>query len=145
MESLPLPKESLLPNMCMENPASGGFNYSSVVGMLLYLAGHTCPDITHAVNCAAKYMFCPKLVHEQALKQIGCFLKATADKGLIMKPSEKLLKIDSFPDANFVGMYGHEPIDDPVCVKSRTGYVIMVANCLIIGSQNCNLRPLYLQ
>ncbi|KAL7460137.1 hypothetical protein ACHAXS_000603, partial [Conticribra weissflogii] len=28
-------------------------------------------------------MFCPKLVHEQALKQIGRYLKATADKGLI--------------------------------------------------------------
>ncbi len=38
-------------------PASGDFNYSSVVGMLLYLAGHTCPDITYAVDCA-RYMFC---------------------------------------------------------------------------------------
>jgi hypothetical protein len=26
--------------------ASGAFSYSSVVGMLLYLTGHTCPDIT---------------------------------------------------------------------------------------------------
>ncbi len=43
-------------------PASGNFNYSSVVGMLLYLAGHTCPDITYAVNCAASYMFSPQLV-----------------------------------------------------------------------------------
>ncbi len=29
-----------------EEPASGNLNYSSVVGMLLYLAGHTHPDIT---------------------------------------------------------------------------------------------------
>ncbi len=29
-------------------------------------------------------------------------------------------------------MYGHEAMDDPVCVKSRTGYVIMVANCPIM-------------
>ncbi len=113
-------------------PAFGNFNYGSVVGMLLYLAGHTRPDITYAVNCAARYMFCPKLVHEQALKQIGHYLKATADKGLIMKPSEKLLKIDSFPDTDFAGMYRHEAMDDPVCVKSRTGYVIMVANCPIM-------------
>ncbi len=26
-------------------PALGAFSYSSVVGMLLYLSGHTCPDI----------------------------------------------------------------------------------------------------
>ncbi len=29
-------------------------------------------------------------------------------------------------------MYGHEAMDDPVCVESRTGYVIMVANCPIM-------------
>ncbi len=45
-----------------------------------------------------------------------------------MNPSEKRLKIDSFSDANFAGMYVHEVMNDPVCVKSRTGYVIMVAN-----------------
>ncbi len=32
-------------------PAIGDFNYSSVVGMLLCLAGQTRPDITFAVNC----------------------------------------------------------------------------------------------
>ncbi len=49
-----------------------------------------------------------------------------------MKPSEKLLTSDSFPDANFAGVYGHKAMDDSVCVKSRTGYVIMVANCFIM-------------
>jgi len=48
--------------------ASGAFSYSSVVGMLLYLSGHTRPDITFAVNCCARYMFCPKHLHELALK-----------------------------------------------------------------------------
>ncbi len=65
-------------------------------------------------------MFSPELVREHALKQIGCYLKATFDMGLIMKPSEKLFKIDSFPDADFVGVYRYEVMDDPVCVKSRT-------------------------
>ncbi len=46
--------------------ASGAFSYSSVVGMLLYLSGHTCPDITFAVNCCAQYMFCPNHLHELA-------------------------------------------------------------------------------
>ena len=74
-------------------PASGEFSYSSVVGMLLYLAGHTRPDIAYAVNCCARYMFCPKKSHELALKRIGRYLKATQNRGLVLKPS-KLLKID---------------------------------------------------
>ncbi len=103
-------------------------SYSSVVGMLLYLAGHTYPDITCGVNCAARYVFCPRLVHKHTLKQIGCYLKATSGKALIMKTSKKLLMIDSFPDTNFAGMYRHKAVDDPVCVKSRSGYMMMVSN-----------------
>jgi hypothetical protein len=40
--------------------ATGAFSYSSVVGMLLCLSGHSCPDIAYAVNCAAQYMFVPR-------------------------------------------------------------------------------------
>ena len=42
-------------------PASGAFSYSSVVGMLLYLSGHTPPNIAFAVNCCAQFMFSPRL------------------------------------------------------------------------------------
>ena len=112
--------------------ASGSFNYASVVGMLLYLSGHSRPDIAYAVNCCARYMFAPKAIHEKALKRIGRYLKATRDKGLILNPSKETLKIDCFPDADFAGMYGHERNDDPTCVKSRTGYVITVADCPVL-------------
>ncbi len=55
-------------------PAAKGFSYSSVVGVLLYLSGHTRPDITYAINCCARYMFYPKHSHELALKRIGRYL-----------------------------------------------------------------------
>ena len=109
------------------------FNYSSVIGMLLYLAGHSRPDIAYAVNCAARYMFCPKRSHEEALKRIGRYLKATRDRGLVLNPSaDGVLKIDNYPDADFAGMYGHEKPTDPASVKSRTGYVITVADCPVL-------------
>ncbi|KAL7460356.1 hypothetical protein ACHAXS_000812 [Conticribra weissflogii] len=53
-------------------PSSGNVNNRSVVGILLYLAGHTYTDIPYAVKCAAIYVFCPKLVHKHTLKQIDC-------------------------------------------------------------------------
>lgn len=111
--------------------AQGSFNYASVVGMLLYLSGHTRPDIAYAVNCAARFMFNPKLSHELALKRIGRYLKATRDKGLILNPSS-VMKVDCYPDADFAGLYGYEKDNDPVCVKSRTGYVINVADCPVL-------------
>ena len=112
--------------------AVGDFNYSSVIGMLLYLSGHSRPDIAYAVNSLARYMFCPKLSHEKAAKRLGRYLKATKDKGLILNPASNSLEIDCYPDADFAGMYGHESNTDPACVKSRTGYVINVANCPVL-------------
>ena len=114
------------------DPCQEDFNVAAVVGQLLYLAGHTRPDIAYAVNCVARYMFCPKRSHELALKQIGRYLKATRGKGMIITPSDNILSIEAFPDADFGGLYGHERGDDPACVKSRTGFVILAANCPIL-------------
>ena len=57
--------------------AHGDFSYSSVMGMMLYLSGHSRLDISYAVNCAACYMLCPRHSHGLALKKIGRYLKAT--------------------------------------------------------------------
>jgi hypothetical protein len=113
-------------------PCQEDFNVAAVVGQLLYLAGHTRPDLAYSVNCVARYMFCPKRSHELALKQIGRYLKATRGKGMIITPSDNILSIEAFPDADFGGLYGHERGDDPACVKSRTGFVILAANCPIL-------------
>ena len=112
--------------------AHEGFSYSSVVGMLLYLSGHTRPDIAYAVNCCARYMFCPRHSHELGLKRIGRYLKQTPDRGMVMNPSADLCKIDAYPDADFAGMYGHEKPTDPSCVKSCSGFVITFADVPIL-------------
>ena len=111
---------------------NGGFSYASVVGMLLYLSGHTRPDITYAVNCCARYMFAPKHSHELALKRIGRYLKSTSDRGMVIKPMRELLNVDAYPDADFAGMYGHERPTDPACAKSRTGFVIVFAGVPVL-------------
>lgn len=48
------------------DPPQESFNYASVVGMLLYLAGHTRPDLTTSVSQVARFMFAPKRSHELA-------------------------------------------------------------------------------
>jgi hypothetical protein len=70
--------------------------------MLLYL-GHSHHDIAFATHQCACYSFAPKQLHEDALKRIGCHLKETLDKGLILRPSDDL-KIVCYPDAHFAGL-----------------------------------------
>ncbi|KAL7468621.1 hypothetical protein ACHAXS_008858 [Conticribra weissflogii] len=87
--------------------------------MLLYLDGHTCPDIAYIVNYAGSYKSCPELVHEHALKQLCYYLNANDDKGLIMNPYERLQKIASFPNNDFAEIYGHKAMDNHLYVKNR--------------------------
>ncbi len=68
------------------HPASLGLSYHSVFGMLIYLAWYSRPDITYAVNSSVHSMFCAKHSHEEALKHIGCYLKATKGRGLVLSP-----------------------------------------------------------
>jgi hypothetical protein len=101
--------------------------------MLLYLSGHTRPDLAYSISQVAWFMFNAKRLHEIAIKQIGRYLIGTKDKGMIIKPMTTI-GIDTYPDADFAGLYGYEDNDDPVCVCSRTGYVITVAGCPIYWS-----------
>lgn len=59
-EASPLPKDA------NGAPCSGNFNYAAVVGMMLYLSGHTRPDIAFAVHQCARYIFNPTRWHEVA-------------------------------------------------------------------------------
>ena len=80
-------KASPLSKDATGEPASGNFNYAAVVDMLLYLCGHSCPDIAFAVNQCACYTFWPTPRHELALFCIGRYLKGTMSMGLVMKPT----------------------------------------------------------
>jgi len=110
--------------------ASGSINYPSVIGMLLYLK-HSHPDISFPPHQCARYTHLPNLSHKIALKRIGRYLKGTLDKGLILTPSETL-KIDCDPDADFAGLWNRDNVQDPHCVRSRTGYVINLADCPVL-------------
>jgi hypothetical protein len=48
-----------LPKDVNGEPAVGNVNYAAVVGMLLYLSGHSRPDIAFAVHQVARYTFKP--------------------------------------------------------------------------------------
>ena len=112
-------------------PCQEPFSYPSVIGMLMYLSANSRPDLAYAVHQCARFTHSPKRAHEQALKRIGRYLLGTKDKGLILKPNEDL-NINCFADADFAGLWGIENSQDPISVKSRSGWVIMVGGCPVI-------------
>ena len=102
------------------------WSYSSVVGMMLYLASNSRPDIAFAVNQCARFSHCPKLVHEKALERIARYLKGTKTQDLILKPNQDL-RLDLYADADFAGLWKIEDADDPISVRSRTGYIVTLS------------------
>jgi len=109
-------------------PFNESWNYRSVVGKLLYLAGNSRPDIAFAVHQVARFSHDPRQSHAVAIKRICRYLQGTKDRGLVMRPTGEW-KIDCWVDADFCGLWGSEDPEDPVVAKSRTGYIITLAGC----------------
>ena len=128
----PAPKPAL-PRDVDGEPFVEDYNYASVVGMMMYLACNSRPDIAFAVHQCARHTHKPTALHAKYLKQIGRYLRHTRDKGMIIKPiMDNTLHLECFADADFAGLYGREDGQDPHCVRSRTGYLIMVNKCPIL-------------
>jgi len=104
------------------------WDYASVIGMLMYLTLNSWPDIQFAVHQCARFTHNPRASHEQAVLQICCYLKGTWDNGLIFRLNASLA-LDCYVDADFAGLWKVENESDPVCVKSRTGYVLLLGGC----------------
>ena len=108
------------------------WNYRSIVGMLLYLSTNTRPDISYAVSQVARFSHNPKQSHASAIKTIIRYLAGSKNKGTIFHRPKKL-HLDCYVDADFAGLHGRDPPEEPTSVKSRTGYIISFAGCYVLS------------
>ena len=74
--------------------------------------------------------------HKLTLNRSGNYFRVTRYKVLILNPSSSIFGVELFPDAEFVGICGHENTTDPLCVKIRTGFVITIANLPVLWQIN---------
>ena len=54
------------------------------------------------------------------LKHIVHYLKGTKENIIILNPDSKILRLDFFVDADFLGLFASEDKNDPVSIKIRT-------------------------
>ena len=110
-----------------DDAAMEQWNYPSVVGMLLYLSRNSRLDIAFAVHQCARFTHCMKRSHKKAMKRIVQYLQGTKMKGLVIKPTQKLM-MDLYADADFAGLWNAKDSNDPICTKSRTGVLVTIGN-----------------
>ena len=91
------------------------FHYRSVIGKLNFWEKSTRIDISYSVHQCAQFSENPIKSHASEVKSIGCYLKGTRDKGLILKP-DKLSSFECWVDSDFASI-------------SRAGWVIQFAGC----------------
>ena len=82
-------------------------SYASVIGMMLYLASNTIPDISFSVHQCARFTHNTKASHKRAVNRICWYLQGTKENGLVFNPSKKLV-VDCYAGADFEGLSGHE-------------------------------------
>ena len=109
-------------------PFDEDWDYPVVIGMLMYLAQNSRPDIAYAVHQCARFTHSPKHSHAVGVKRILRYLNSTKDKGMTLSPNRSLV-IDCYVDADFAGLWNVEQDQDPLCVKSRSGFLITFMGC----------------
>ena len=107
------------------------WSYALVVGMLMFLGSNAFPEIQMAVHQCAQFTHRPQRAHEETIKHMCWYLKGAKGKGLTFLPTTNL-DLNCYVDADFSGLYGHEDLQDPNCVRSWTGYVLTLWGCPVI-------------
>ncbi|KAJ9525751.1 hypothetical protein QJQ45_003431 [Haematococcus lacustris] len=103
-------------------------HYSALVGSLLYLTCCTRPDIAFAVGALARHMSAPTKQHWAAACSVLCYLKGSADQGLLFGGVSGL---QGFSDADYAG--------DKDTARSTTGYIFTLNGGAI--SWSSRLQP----
>jgi hypothetical protein len=114
--SLDVEKDPFILREDGEERLANEFPYLSAIGMLMYLANSTWPDISFAVNLLARYSVAPTKRHWVGVKNVFRYLNGTKDLGLFFKRNN---------DHTLIGYVDAGYLSDPHEAKSQTGFVLM--------------------
>ena len=110
-----------------ESPERASVSYTMLIGLLMYLAIGTCPDIAYSVQRLAQFTQNPKPVHWTTVKRIFRYLKGMRTLGLTYGGPEDLNneELNIYCDADWAS---------DVDRKSISGYVITLAGGAVVWS-----------
>ncbi|KAM2709368.1 hypothetical protein EV2_047063 [Malus domestica] len=112
------------PNVCLLKNSGEPvcqFEYSQMIGSLMYIANKTRPDIAYAVGRLSRYTHNPSKEHWNALRRVFKYLRGTMDYSIHYKGFPYV--VEGYSDANW--------ITDSSEVKSTSGYVFLLGGAAI--------------
>ena len=125
-------RKNMAPTSLADKEQMETLPYKSLLGVLMYIANQTRPDITYAVHRLAKYGNNPGMPHWEALVTVARYVVSTQDMALVFDGFESKLDLVGYSDADWAG--------DEDVRKSTTGIVIKLGNATVSWSskqQNC--------
>jgi len=105
------------------------FDYRSLLGSLLWIAGTTRPDIACAVSMLASFCIEPRVVQRKALLKLLKYTASTKTNGIhLAVPTSEILKkrgtLETHSDSDWAGDWRSD-------ARSRSAYVIKYCGMLI--------------
>jgi hypothetical protein len=103
-----------------ETEYTNSFNYKSKIGVLLYLANNTRPDILAALNPLCSFVTSPRRIHCEGITRIFQYLKGTSNFGLVLggsDPSFSLI-LQTYTDSDWAAALDTR--------RSRTGSLLQL-------------------
>ena len=73
------------------DPTMATVPYRTAIGMLLYLAQHTRPDISTSVDILGRQIANPQRHHWTAVQRILRYVKGTSKYGIVLTPNERMI------------------------------------------------------
>ena len=116
---------------CSEAKIDCPKSYASVIGMMLYLDSNTIPDISFYVHQCARFTHNTKSSHNTSVKRMCRHLLGTKDNGLVFNPYKEIV-VGCYADEDFSGLWEHVNSQDPICARSRTGFVVTFSNFTLL-------------
>ncbi|CAO1612674.1 unnamed protein product [Jaminaea pallidilutea] len=99
--------------------------YQQIVGKIMWLANHTCPDLAFAASVLARYMSTPTMRAFEAAMRCLRYVNLTKDLSLLYSPSDAADNLNqAYSDANWAS-------DNTVKRKSTSGAALYLFGCLV--------------